>query len=155
MSCTYKIATQDKKSIVHEEFFRLDQGDQTYEARMEQTWRWGYAVITDVEKDSIDPLNPNGFLVTDYDIEDQDLVDGVALYFHYSDNVTDEMKEAFELAWDQDGYEGVENLGWTQWDMEMTFLGPLEIELLEEVEDEEEEDVGTYSNTWPFPTNNS
>lgn len=150
MSCVYKISTEDKKSIIHTEIFTKTVGDQYYEARIEQTWRWGYAVISDVEKDSIDPQNPDGLLVSDYSIEDQDLEDGVALWFYYSDNVTEEMIEEFEAAWDEDGYQGIEDKDWSQWDTELVFIGPLNIELVEEVEDEEEEESPPAKGTWPF-----
>jgi len=156
MSCVYKVSTEHKKSIIHTEIFWKTIGDVKYEARIEQTWRWGYAIISDVEKDSIDLENPDGLLVSDYIIEDQDLDDGVALWFYYSDNVTDEMKEEFESVWEEDGYSGVEEKDWSMWDTELVFIGPLEVELLEETEDEEDdepEDTGkttTPKSTWPF-----
>lgn len=149
MSCVYKISTEEKKSICQEEIFTRTVDGVDYEVRMEQWWRWGYVIISGVEKDEIDPTNPNGLLVTDYSIEDQDLDDGVSLWFNFSENTPDEMKEEFEAAWDEDGYSGIEDLGWSQWDTEMTFCGPLNVELVEEVEDEEEEDSGDKP-TWPF-----
>lgn len=152
MSCTYKVSTEEKKLIVQEEIFQMTKDGKFLEARIEQTWRWGYAVITDVEKDSIDPANPQGFEVTGYDIDDQDFQDGVSTWCRYSDNVPDEMRIEFERAWEDDGYEGVENLGWSQWDVETFFYGPLKVELLEEVADEEsEEDIPPSAAAWPFP----
>jgi hypothetical protein len=148
MSCVYKISTQDKKSICQEEIFERVVNGVTQRVTMEQWWRWGYVIISGVEKDEIDPTNPNGLLVSDYSIEDQGFDDGVALWFNYSDNVTDEEKEQFEAAWDENGYEGIEELDWSQWDTETTFIGPLEIELLEEIEEEEEED--SPKGTWPY-----
>lgn len=151
MSCVYKISTEDKKSIIHTEIFHKTIDGEHYEVRMEQTWRWGYAVVSDVEKDSIDLENPDGLLVSDYCIEDQDLEDGVALWFYYSDNVTDEMKEEFETTWDEDGYEGVENKDWSLWDTELVFIGPLNVELVEEVEDDDDAEENVVSKgTWPF-----
>lgn len=152
MSCVYRIATEDKKSICQEEIFTRVVDGETYKVRMEQWWRWGYVVVSDVDKDEFDPKNPNGLLVSDYCIEDQDLSDGVSLWFHFDENVPIAMKEEFEAAWDADGYCGVEELGWSQWDSELTFIGPLSIELLEEVEDDEEEDDRDESSksAWPF-----
>lgn len=155
MSCTYKISTEEKKSICQEEIFERTVDGETYRVTMEQWWRWGYVIVSGVDKDEIDPKNPNGLLVTDYSIEDQDLSDGVSLWFNYSDNVPDEMREEFESAWDDDGYYGVEELGWSQWDTEITFVGPLDIELLEEVEDDAEvdedaDDSSQSKKAWPF-----
>ena len=151
MSCVYRISPKDKKSIIHTEIFWKTIGDEKYEVRMEQTWRWGHAVVSDIEKDSIDPENPDGLLVSDYCIEDQDMDDCVALWFYYSDNVTDEMKEEFETTWDEDGYSGVEEKDWSLWDTELVFIGPLEVELEEEVEDEEDDSEPVVSKgTWPF-----
>jgi hypothetical protein len=149
MSCTYKISTLDKKSIVQEEIFTKTSGNESYEVRMEQTWRWGYVVVSEVE-DTIDPDNPDGLMVTDYCIEDQDLSDGVSLWFTFSDNVPEEERKLFEEAWEEDGYAGIEDLGWTPWDMEMMFHGPLEVELLEQTEDSDEEEQQPSKGTWPF-----
>jgi hypothetical protein len=147
---TYRISTQEKKSIVQVETFTMTKDGEDYRVDMEQWWRWGYVVISEVE-DTIDPDNPDGLMVSDYSIDDQDLNDGVACYFNFSDNVTDEIKELFEQAWDEDGYSGVEDLGWMQWDMEMCFHGPLEVELLEQVEsDESEEPADPSKPVWPF-----
>ena len=150
MSCTYKVSTLDKKSIVETYIFHKTIDGELYEARCEQTWRWGYSTISGVEKDSIDTENPDSFVVTDYETEDGDLDDGVALWFYYSDNVTQEMREQFEAAWEDSWFEGVENLGWEQWDRELVFYGPLEVELLEEVEDEEQEYSPPQPGKWPF-----
>lgn len=153
MSCVYRIATEDKKSICQEEIFERTVDGETYRATMEQWWRWGYVVVSGLEKNEIDPTNPNGLLVSDYCIEDQDLSDGVSLWFNYSDNVPIALKEEFEAAWDEDGYCGVEELGWNQWDNELTFIGPLTVELIEEIEDEdiEEDDRDDAAKSaWPF-----
>ena len=45
MSCVYRISPKDKKSIIHTEIFWKTIGDEKYEVRMEQTWRWGHAVV--------------------------------------------------------------------------------------------------------------
>lgn len=154
MSCVYKISTLDKKSICQEEIFHKIIDGETYAVTMEQWWRWGYVVITDVDKDAIDPENPNGLLVTDYSIDDQDLNDGVSLWFNFTDNVPEEERDLFEQAWEEDGYSGVEDLGWNHWDTEMTFVGPLEVELLEEIEDTPESDCDSERDpskpVWPF-----
>lgn len=151
----YKISTEEKKSICQEEIFHKIIDGQSYAVTIEQWWRWGYVIISGVEKDEIDPANPNGLRVTNYSIEDQDLSDGVSLWFNFTDNVPEEERDLFEQAWDEDGYSGIEDLGWNQWDTEMTFCGPLNVELLEEVEDQdvEEEDADNSSQTkptWPF-----
>lgn len=148
MSCTYKISTNEKKSIVEVETFTKTVGDQTYEVKIEQTWRWGWVIISDVE-DTIDPENPDGLLVTDYSIDDQTFDDGCSLWFTYSDNVPDEEKELFESAWDDEGYCGIEDIGWSSWDTEIAFHGPLEVELLEQTDDEEEEEEQPKKK-WPF-----
>ena len=149
MSCTYKISTQEKKSIVHVETYTKTIDGEECEVKIEQTWRWGYVIISDVE-DAIDPANPDGLMVTDYSIDDQDLDDGCSLWFYFSDNTPEEARELFESAWDEEGYSGIEDLGWNQWDTEICFHGPLDVELLEQIEEEEEPEESSDKPTWPF-----
>ena len=154
MSCVYKVSTQEKKSIVHVETYRKTINNEQYVVEIEQTWRWGYVIISGLEKDEINPENPDGLLVTDYSIEDQDLSDGCSLWFNFTSGTPDEERDLFEQAWDEEGYSGIEELGWMQWDTEIAFHGPLDVELLEEVEDEDEEeddsDDGQSKPAWPF-----
>jgi len=110
----------------------------------DQGWRWGkwVGLVTeeelqelkeDSERESCEPDCYEG-LEMDY------LDDGVWLYYEKSENVTDEELEKFEEAWDEDGYDGVYELGWEDWGTETFVNCTLKIELTGEVEVEEEDE---------------
>lgn len=147
---SFKVSTQDKKSIVVTETFEKKVGDQWYRVDMENTWRWGYAIVSGEDLTEDDLKQEGGLEITGWEVDDQNYDDGVALWFNYSDNVTDEMKEEFERLWDDDGYSGVEENGWDLVDVETWFYGPLDIELVEEVETEEEPPSDSSKPAWPF-----
>lgn len=155
MSKTFKVSTTQKKSIGCTEIFEKTVDGVTYRAELENWYRWGYVILSGVEDEASlqdhDPLE-----VTSYDVEDQNYEDGVAAYWNYGSNVTDEMKEEMEAAWDEDWYDGLEELGWYMIDTETYFHGPLELELISEEADPEgdidDEGVGDAppKSTWPF-----
>lgn len=149
---TFRVSTQDKKSIVVTETFEKKVGDRWCRVDMETTWRWGSAVVSGEDLTEDDLRQENGLEITGWEVDDQQYDDGVALWFHYSDNVTEEMKQEFEQLWDDDGYSGVEENGWNLADVETWFYGPLNIELVEEVETEDDEGQSEDkpSSAWPF-----
>ena len=144
----WKIETATKKAIVVTETFFKTDGDQTYRMNIETTWRWGHVIVSDDVHD-LDLVNEDGLEVSGFDIEDQEYDDGCALWFTFSDNVPEEIRELAESAWDEEGFYGLEELGWSHDDTETWFWGPLTIEDLggdEEPEEPKEQPKGT----WPF-----
>lgn len=110
----------------------------------DQGWRWGkwVGLVTEEELQELKEDSENESCEPDcYEGLDMDyLDDGVWLFYEGSDGVTDEMLEAFEEAWDEDGYEGVEELGWEDWGTEIFINSGLEIEVGNEVEVEVEDE---------------
>jgi len=136
-----------KKSITELVTFRKpiegEEGKYHY-ITQDQGWRWGkwVGLVTeeelaelreDSERESCEPDCYEG-LEMDY------LDDGVWLYYEKSENVTDEELEKFEEAWDEDGYDGVYELGWEDWGTEIFVNCELNIEVGNEVEVEEEDE---------------
>ena len=125
----YKITPLEKKSIIQNTIYKtgdsshMSEGDKL--ATREDTYRWGYAVVEANKKD----LPKDGeIIVSDYELIENDYDEGVAVYWEYSDNVTEEEQEAIENAYDEDGDEGLSKLGWHYFDSEDKILGPFKIE---------------------------
>ena len=55
------------------------------------------------------------------------MTDGCLLDVTAGSNATEEDVTAFEQAWEEDGYDGVEELGWSNDDTEYYYYGPLEL----------------------------
>lgn len=145
MSC--KISTLDKKSIVVTEYYTKQVGDEVYHFDVETVWRWGY-VIVEENADDIE-IHDNELVVTDYSIVDQDYQDGTSLFWKFSDNVPDEVREDIEFFLEENDYSQVEELGWWLDDVVTVFIGDLEIEQLDD-DEEEEPVVDPNKPTWPF-----
>lgn len=145
---SWKISTKDKKSVVVTETFLKEVDGEVFRAEMETTYRWGHVIVADNCKD-LDIENDGGLYLGQFDIEDQEQDDGVACWWTYSDNVTDEMKQEVEAAWDEDWYEGLENADWELDDTEVWFYGPLEVVDLGGEENKVGETVAPKA-SWPF-----
>lgn len=110
----------------------------------DQGWRWGkwVGLVTEEELEELKQDSENGSCEPECyeDLEMDHLDDGVWLFHEKCDNTTDEELEAFEEAWDEDGYEGVEALGWEDLGNETFINCELDIEVTGEVEVEEEDE---------------
>lgn len=146
----YRIATIDKKSVTEIEFWTKD--DKTI--KRITGWRWGAGWINTESGEilDIDPKNPDGVNVYDYDFELDSLDDGWYGDVEYSDNIDDEEREQLEELWDEESYSAWESEGWYNSETECWFYGPLEIEkTAEDEEQEEQEEVSeTPKRSWPF-----
>ena len=82
------------------------------------------------EQPDIDLKNPDGYEVNfgDYDWELDSLDDGCWADWEFPDGMSDEDSKAIEAAWDENWYEGMEELGWSNDDTEYHFYGPLRLE---------------------------
>ena len=127
---TWELTTEWKKSSVERQFWRKD--DKTI--IREEGFRW--ATFT-VESDDM-PLsheelrNEDGYELESIDNDEcwemQDMIDGCWADTEAGHNCTDEDLQAFEEAWDENYYEGVEELGWSHDDTEYFFTsGPLKL----------------------------
>ena len=128
---TWNLSPQYKKSAVEMMFFYKG-GKRIL---IEQGFRWANFKITsdvrpltDEELKNEDEYDLGVCIDNDESWEMWDMTDGCWLDIRkHSDDVTDEELEEFEAAWEQDSYEGVESLGWSNDDTEYYFYGPLEL----------------------------
>jgi hypothetical protein len=125
----YRITPLEKKSIIQTTTYKtgdpshLNKEDKL--ATREDTFRWGYAVV---EANKKDLPKDDEIIVSDYNLIENDYQDGVAVYWEYSDNVTEEEKESIESAFNDGGDDELANLGWHYFDNEDKIIGPFKIE---------------------------
>jgi hypothetical protein len=127
---TWSLSPQYKKSAVEKMFFYKDGKIIT----IEQGYRWAtFKVDSDEQPLTNEELkNEHGyelsFIENDESWEMWDMIDGCWLDIEAgNDKTTDEDVEEFEAAWEEDSYEAVEALGWSQDDCEYYYYGPLEL----------------------------
>lgn len=127
---TWKLSPQYKKSAVEEMFFRKDNMVIT----IEQGFRWATFSVQSDERPltDLELKNEDGYELGCIDNDEcwemWDMTDGCWLTIDRSNShVSDEEFEAFEKAWEEDSYEGVEALGWSNDDTEYYYHGPLEL----------------------------
>ena len=123
---TWKLSNQHKKSAIERQFWRRD--DKVI--IREEGFRWGTWYCESDEKPEIDLKNPDGFEVSwgDYEWELDSMDDGCWADTEAGRNCTAEDLEAFNEAWEEDYYDGVEALGWIWDDTEFHIIGPLRLE---------------------------
>lgn len=113
----YLIKPKMKKSIVEREFFRRTNEEGVVEImEMETGWRWGSFVISvpDTPEDIESMLE---YYTEDYDATLVDTDDGCWVTFEVrikdmDDEEYEALIEEIEDAYEEDGYEGLERLGW-------------------------------------------
>ena len=66
-------------------------------------------------------------LVIAYDLIENDYEDGVYVSWDYPDDLSDEDKEAIKNAYDEDGDDGLETLGWHYSDSEDKIVAPYKV----------------------------
>lgn len=126
---TWALSPQYKKSAVEKMFFYKDGNCIT----IEQGFRWATFTVESVERPLSDDELKNehgyelGCIDNDECWEMQDMIDGCWLDISADDDVPAEELEKFEAAWEEDGYSGVEDLGWSNDDTEYYYYGPLEL----------------------------
>lgn len=127
---TWNLSPQYKKSAVEKMFFYKDGKCIT----VEQGFRWAnFKVESDERPLSDDELkNEDGYELGCIDNDEcwemYDMNDGCWLEIEIGNDKTNSTDvEEFEEAWNEDSYEGVEALGWSQDDTEYYYYGPLEL----------------------------
>lgn len=127
---TWKLSPQYKKSAVEKMFFYKEGKIIT----MEQGFRWATFTVESDDRPLTDEELKNddgyelGCIDNDESWEMWDMIDGCWCDIGAgNDKTTDEDVETFEAAWEEDSYEGVEALGWSQDDCEYYYHGPLEL----------------------------
>ena len=122
----YKINSVVKKNTTEVETFA--KGDKSFS--IETLWRHCEYIV-----ESEEPIEATEgtFEVTEYQIEDSNLDDGIATYFNPLSNMTEEECEGIEeFFWSSDGgYFGLENDGWEHLDTEVFIFNGVEVEKLD------------------------
>jgi hypothetical protein len=127
---TWKLSPQYKKSAVEKMFFYKD-GKVII---MEQGFRWATFTVESDERPltDLELINTDGYelgcIANDECWEMQEMMDGCWLDISIgNDKTTSADEEEFSEAWEEDSYEAVEALGWSQDDTEYYYHGPLEL----------------------------
>lgn len=127
---TWRLSPQYKKSAVEKMFFFND-GKIII---IEQGFRWANFTVESDERPLTDAELKNedyyelGSIDNDESWEMNDMSDGCWMDVTAgNDKTTDEDLAAFNDAWEEDWYSGVEAIGWTQDETEYYYYGPLEL----------------------------
>lgn len=127
---TWELTTEYKKSSVERQFWYKD--DKVI--IREEGFRWAtFTVESDTMPLTMEELRNEddcyelGCIDNDECWEMQDMTDGCWADTEAGRNCTDEDLEKFEEAWEENYYEGVEELGWQHDDTEYFMTGPLKL----------------------------
>jgi hypothetical protein len=122
---TWILKTLHKKNAVEKQFWYKD-GKVIIR---EEGYRWGEFYCESDEQPEIDLDNEDGYNLSesDYDWELTSLDDGCWADWTFPEDVTEEEQAEIESAWEEDYFEGMEELGWSQDDTEYILQGPLEL----------------------------
>ena len=123
---TWVLTTKTKKNAVERQFWTKDGRT----IIREEGYRWGKFYCESSERPDVDLANPDGYELGDseYDWELDHLDDGCWADWTFPDDMTEEEQQAIEAAWEEDFYDGMEGLGWSNDDTEYWFYGELELE---------------------------
>ena len=95
----------------------------------EEGYRWGEFYCESDEQPEIDLVNPDDYNLSesDYDWELTSLDDGCWSDWTFPEDMTEEEQAEIEAAWEENYFEGMEELGWSCNDTEYVLQGPLEL----------------------------
>jgi hypothetical protein len=121
---TWTLKTLHKKSAVEKQFWYKD-GKIIIR---EEGYRWGEFYCESDEQPVIEQEDGEYNLSeSDYDWELSSLDDGCWAEWTFPEDMTEEEQEEIETAWDEDYFDGMEELGWRNDDTEYVLQGPLEL----------------------------
>jgi hypothetical protein len=126
---TWTLSPQYKKSAVEMQYWYND-GKVIIR---EEGFRWATFFVESDERPLTDQelKNPDGYelgcIDNDESWELDNMTDGCWADSTAGRNCTEQDLEAFDAAWEEDSYEGVEALGWSNDDTEYWYYGPLEL----------------------------
>ena len=124
----YKITPEFKKNVTEVEVWKKD--DQ-YLKRI-HGWRWGEYIAE--EEPGLSGYDPEeGIDVLSLDGEQGDLDDGQYEEWEFPEGMDEEDQQRILDAWESDWHEGITDLGWEEWESELWFRGPLNVEEVEDV----------------------
>ena len=122
---TWILKTLHKKNAVEKQFW-YKEGKVIIR---EEGYRWGEFYCESDEQPEIDLDNADGYNLSesDYDWELTSLDDGCWADWTFPEDMTEEEQAEIESAWEEEYFEGMEELGWSQDDTEYILQGPLEL----------------------------
>ena len=121
---TWQLSTEYKKNAIEVQLWYKD----GVAIKRVEGYRWGTFSCESDERPDIDLRNEgDGYELADYDWELGSLDDGCWADWEYPTDFPIEERIKIEEAWDNDWYDGMEALGWSNDDTEYWFQGPLKL----------------------------
>ena len=120
----WQLSTEYKKNAIEVQLWYKD----GVAIKRVEGYRWGTFSCESDERPDIDLRNEgDGYELADYDWELGSLDDGCWADWEYPTDFPIEERIKIEEAWDNDWYDGMEALGWSNDDTEYWFQGPLKL----------------------------
>jgi hypothetical protein len=121
---TWTLKTLHKKSAIEKQFWCKD-GKVIIR---EEGYRWGEFYCENDEQPVIESIDGEYNLSeSEYDWELSSLDDGCWSEWIFPEDMSEEEQSEIETAWDEDYFDGMEELGWTNDDTDYILQGPLEL----------------------------
>ena len=122
---TWTIKTQHKKSAIEKQHWYKD----GVVIIRTEGYRWGTFYCESDEQPKIDLVNEDGYRIgsDDYEWELEELDDGCYADWEFPEDMSEEEQEKITEAWDEEFYDGLEELGWSCDDTDYILEGPLEL----------------------------
>lgn len=121
-----KIEPKNKKSIIQKDHFEKEIKGKKLTFTHEINFVTGYALIEeDIKK--INSKNPDGFDVGKYEPTDHEYIEECASFWYFDDGFKENTKEEIKNSYEEDGDNGIMELGWFPAEKEVIFLGPLKV----------------------------
>lgn len=132
---TWKITNASKKNAIEVQYWTKD----GVTVKKTEGYRWGVWTCESDDEPDIDLDNPDGYQIgfDDYEWEMEEMMDGSWMEWEFPEDMSEEEQQEIQEAWDENQYEGVEELGWYNEDTEHWIHGP--IKLINEDTGEEKE----------------
>lgn len=128
----YKISNAHKKSVVELETWRNSTTGEEF--TIEHGWRWGEWWFESDTEPEIDLLN-EGDNFDPYsigEIDNHNLDDGCWCFFEFPKDFNEALAEKIEQVWEEDMFQGLEELGFEHFDTDTIVSGPLTLEKVED-----------------------
>lgn len=122
---TWTLKTLYKKSAIEKQYWYKDGNIVIrYEG-----YRWGEFYCESDEQPIVESDEDGEYNLSesDYDWELVSLDDGCWVEWAFPDNMSEEEQATIEAAWEEDYFDGLEELGWSNDDTEYILQGPLEL----------------------------
>jgi len=122
---TWILKTQHKKNAIEKQHWYKD----GVEIIRTEGYRWGTFYCESDTQPEIDLVNEDGYRIgsDDYEWELEELDDGCYADWEFPDDMDEDEQEKITEAWDEEFYDGLEELGWSCDDTDYILEGPLEL----------------------------